>query len=97
MTRKFRKRTFRETECKDCGGIFKTWAHNAFRCPKCRRKFLLEYLRNYNKNGKKEKEDCDDPINYSQGTSYCESYNNDDIQCVMCYEQDLKSFKTCKE
>lgn len=36
-------------------------------------------------------------IDYKYGTNYCKKYNDDDIKCVMCYEQDLKSFKTCKE
>lgn len=41
--------------------------------------------------------DYSEYINYSQGNSYCEKYNNDDIQCVICYEQRLKEETGCKK
>lgn len=99
MIRKFRKRKFKEKKCKDCGKTFNTWSHNAFRCPECRRKFYLDYLRNYNKKPrvKKEKIESSPYINYSQGNLYCNKYNNDDIKCVVCYEQRLKNTKGCYE
>lgn len=99
MARKFRKRKFQKKECKDCGKTFKTWSHNAFRCPGCRRKFYLDYLRNYHKKPRTKKEKTENSlyINYSQGKVYCKSYDNDNIECVICLEQNLKSSKTCNK
>ena len=36
-------------------------------------------------------------INYSLGKGYCKKYNNENIKCVVCYEQDLKCDKGCFE
>lgn len=32
----------------------------------------------------------DKDVDYSLGTRYCKNYNNDDIKCVVCYEQNLR-------
>lgn len=36
-------------------------------------------------------------VDYTLGKKYCKSYNNDNIKCVMCLEQNLKFSKTCKK
>ena len=39
----------------------------------------------------KPRRDSDDYgfIDYSKGVEYCKDYNNDDIKCVVCFEQHL--------
>jgi len=38
---------------------------------------------------------ADRDVDYSMGSMYCKKYNDDDINCVMCYEQYLD--KECRE
>jgi len=56
----------------------------------------------YRERNKKQKKEATDSfwkrkINYNLGTDYCKKYNNDDIKCVVCYEQELKNTKGCFE
>ena len=37
----------------------------------------------------------DDILDYSKGTNFCKKYNNDDIKCVMCFENNINCPKKC--
>lgn len=43
---------------------------------------------NTNKNGDRD-------VDYSLGNKYCKNYNDEDIKCVVCYEQNLKKKRGC--
>ena len=44
----------------------------------------------------KKRQDSEDmEVDYNLGKRYCKKYNNEDIKCVMCYEQ--YQDKECRE
>lgn len=98
--RKRRKR--KEFMCEDCGVIFKSGASNVRRCPKCRVKHTREQSKTWyyahktpGERIKTKRTDERGYISYAKGKNYCKKYNDDDIKCVVCYEQNQR--KECLE
>ena len=52
-------------------------------------------LRKGTKLGPYKNVDCDREVDYSLGTKYCKKYDNNDIKCVMCYENCQKDDGKC--